>query len=173
MPLGPYKDLCSVDGCTKNVHVKSRMLCNTHYHRWYRHGDPNKIKSNRRLKHPGTNWKIEDLAWAAGFMDGEGSFYTRTPRSRGRTSRQLIVSAAQTDPRPLEKLKSMFGGSISGPYRRKNSTKDIWQWQVGSFMFCQAIIAALWPFMKVKREQASNALKLYHSLGGKSADRSL
>lgn len=31
---------CSIEGCDKPVHVKSRGWCRDHYGRWYRHGDP-------------------------------------------------------------------------------------------------------------------------------------
>lgn len=32
--------VCSVEGCGKPVHVKLHGLCNGHYQRWQRHGDP-------------------------------------------------------------------------------------------------------------------------------------
>lgn len=31
---------CSVNGCTNNVRVKSKMLCSKHYDRWRKTGDP-------------------------------------------------------------------------------------------------------------------------------------
>ena len=31
---------CSVEGCDAPIFVKLRGLCRTHYHRWYRYGDP-------------------------------------------------------------------------------------------------------------------------------------
>ncbi len=33
-------DTCAVAGCERPVHVESRGLCNAHYQRWLRHGDP-------------------------------------------------------------------------------------------------------------------------------------
>ena len=33
--------MCSIEGCTGPVAVKSRGWCNKHYIRWRRHGDPN------------------------------------------------------------------------------------------------------------------------------------
>ena len=33
-------DVCIIEGCGRPVHIKLRGLCNTHYLRWRRHGDP-------------------------------------------------------------------------------------------------------------------------------------
>lgn len=32
--------ICSIEGCNKLIHVKSRGLCNAHYQRWRVHGNP-------------------------------------------------------------------------------------------------------------------------------------
>lgn len=49
-----------------------------------------------------------ELIWAAGFLEGEGSFHI------GKVSKwqQLVVSASQVQLWPLEVLKKSFGGSI-------------------------------------------------------------
>jgi hypothetical protein len=46
----------------------------------------------------------EDLSWAAGFLEGEGSFY----RSGG----VLFVEASQVNREPIDKLQGLFGGCI-------------------------------------------------------------
>ena len=33
-------DLCTIDGCSRPVRVRSRGWCGGHYERWRRHGDP-------------------------------------------------------------------------------------------------------------------------------------
>lgn len=33
---------CTIDGCASPARSKSAQWCSKHYHRWYRHGDPNK-----------------------------------------------------------------------------------------------------------------------------------
>ncbi len=33
-------DICCVDGCSNPGRIKSKKLCNKHYHKWVRHGDP-------------------------------------------------------------------------------------------------------------------------------------
>lgn len=50
-----------------------------------------------------------DIAWAAGFLEGEGSFVGTL--SNG----QITVSAVQVNPEPLLRLHAMFGGHLK-PY---------------------------------------------------------
>lgn len=60
-----------------------------------------------------------ELAWAAGFFDGEGC--TSVKRSKDRKNIQLLVQVAQTDKRPLERFVKAVGfGNITGPYQQKN-----------------------------------------------------
>lgn len=47
-------DQCRIDGCERAAFV--RKMCRTHYHRWHRHGDPEK------LLHP-VNLSPEERFW--------------------------------------------------------------------------------------------------------------
>ncbi|GAI58144.1 unnamed protein product, partial [marine sediment metagenome] len=49
---------------------------------------------------------LKEIYWAAGYLDGEGSFYKANCAGQ--------VRATSTDDEPLEKLRRWFGGSISG-----------------------------------------------------------
>src|SRR6478609_6611312 len=62
-----------------------------------------------------------DLAWAAGFLEGEGSFLL-TGRAGHQTSR---VMAFQKQREPLNRLQRIFGGSVT-----KLRTRDIHTWTV-------------------------------------------
>ncbi len=103
----------------------------------------------------------EELAWAAGFLDGEG-YFACTGRS-DRPHRRLTVAAAQVHLEPLDRLKALLGGGIHGPYPSRHMTgQPYYQWQICSFEQVQAAIAALWAFMSPpKRAQAQAALGLY------------
>lgn len=37
------KPTCQIDGCAKPARSGRATMCPMHYHRWYRHGDPNKV----------------------------------------------------------------------------------------------------------------------------------
>jgi len=95
----------------------------------------------------------EDLAWAAGFFDGEGHVSCPNPQ-KGR----MLLSVGQTDTRPLERLQQLFGvGAIYGPFT-KDRRKPYWQWSIQNFEEVQYVIAAMWPWLTVKKEQATLAL---------------
>jgi hypothetical protein len=64
------------------------------------------------------------IEWAAGFLEGEGSFrWTRT------RSPFALVSAGQVQREPLERLQAIFGGQIYARPRHESNRQDFWQWQ--------------------------------------------
>lgn len=102
----------------------------------------------------------EDLAWAAGFYDGEG--HTRTGRSLG------VVVSQSLSPELLERFKRAVGvGNVHGPfeYRHKRpSQKPFYTYGAVSFESAQHCICCLWPWLgSAKRAQASNALRTWHA----------
>lgn len=105
----------------------------------------------------------EELAWAAGFFDGEGNTnaFLRTTLARDVWVVQLAVSQIHID--TLERFKRSVGlGRIYGPYKR--AAQDIYTFKVSGFEKVQAIIAMLWPWLTPhKKEQASLALSRYRS----------
>lgn len=107
-----------------------------------------------------TSHEPTDLAWAAGFIDGEGTFYARAQQPSTRTSahRQLSLAVTQVDRRPLDRLVALFGGRIDGPYN------GAYRWSVTSHARVRAAIEALYPYLSVKREQADEALRRYDDL---------
>jgi hypothetical protein len=63
-----------------------------------------------------------ELAWAAGFFDGEGHIAYR--------KRRLMMAVAQTNREPLERfLDAVGGGRIYGPYSKGQQVKQVWHWQ--------------------------------------------
>jgi hypothetical protein len=110
----------------------------------------------------------EELAWAGGFFDGEGSTYLEKHRTHpGYFYPVLYVpQSAEIGIAPeLLRLKSAMGGigNISGvrqdgpdwtPYRR---------WRVVTPLKVQAALHLLWPFIgEVKRAQAQRVMKTIH-----------
>jgi hypothetical protein len=93
-----------------------------------------------------------ELAWAAGFFDGEG-------HSRSRDSKKSVyviqVSQKQTD--CLRRLQNAVGGlgTIRGPYRTKY---PIYFWDVCKTSEADTVMNMLWPYLsKYKKEQALKA----------------
>lgn len=69
---------------------------------------------------------VRDLEWAAGFLEGEGSFVAGIGR-RNKTP-ILCLSAAQVNPDPLIRLMSVFGGRTVKRKLQKPNHQPCWVW---------------------------------------------
>ncbi len=103
----------------------------------------------------------EDIAWAAGFFEGEGSSFIAycnpTPYYR--------ISINQAYREPLDKFCSLFGGKVYGPYGPYNGRKAKPQYQVlvdGT----KAIEASnlMLPFLFAKGDQVRETLSQWHQI---------
>lgn len=104
---------------------------------------------------------VPQIAWAAGFLEGEGSFgcYGGTPR----------VTAAQVQKEPLDRLAMMFGGRMwlkpaGNGFRNK---KPIWTWVLNKQRSAE-VMMTLYTFMSPKRQD-----EIEKSLGAWKASRSI
>jgi hypothetical protein len=110
---------------------------------------------NDRLAHRSQR---ENLAWAAGFVEGDGCFCYSRP------SRSMFVSITQQDREVLDRFRRTAGfGRIYGPYRHRPgqalSVRPFYQLRVHGFEKVQAIAAMLWfKLGSVKRAQAAVVL---------------
>lgn len=90
---------------------------------------------------------LRDLEWAAGFIEGEGSFSGRQNKQR--------VEAAQLNPEPVAKLLLIFGGRVK-KYRKNY---PIWLWVVHGAR-ARGVMMTLYAMMSsVRQEQIRNALR--------------
>lgn len=119
-----------------------------------------------------TQWQPnrEELAWAAGFFDGEGCTWSgiRLRKDRKWTQRHLAASIGQArleGRNLLERFQKAVNGvgAISGPFRQRQlNRQEFWQWRVNTFEEVQAVVAMLWIFLgNIKRRQAQIALRSY------------
>jgi hypothetical protein len=101
--------------------------------------------------------EVTELAWAAGFYDGEGHISFKP--ELGSVQIQVVQCG---DPSTLKRFQRAIGGfgNILGPYDRGNAKhKPRWAFLTGKFEHAQAIIAMLWKFMsEPKRTQAMECL---------------
>lgn len=108
-----------------------------------------------------------DIAWAAGFFDGEGNTnYTAQYRRDGsiRPKGRAQMSCSQKEPLLLLRLREAVGGI--GYIRETRATKSrkfpIWTWQVARFDDLLHVVQTLWPWLgQPKREQSLSALIAY------------
>lgn len=104
----------------------------------------------------------EELAWAAGFFDGEGT--TAAVNTRGK-ARQIIVAVSQAGDHAmvlLERFKVAVGVGAIYRLKTKPNRKTAYSWRTGKFSNVKITLAALWPWLgPAKKAQAVSALQLY------------
>lgn len=117
--------------------------------------------------------EVNELAWAAGLFDGEGSTSVSRRggalRIDGTPYRRVVVtvgqSAAVGAPEVLVRFrKAVLGlGAVHGPYGPHGRSRlPMWHFQATKWEEAQAIIALLWKFLSPpKRAQAVVALRAF------------
>jgi hypothetical protein len=97
--------------------------------------------------------------WAAGFMDGEGTFYARKNNVRSCTAR---VTASQRIRRPLDILYSLYGGRVEWIPSSSNKRGGIWRWTIEDRAGVIDCLERLIPWLQLKRDQAELLLQIAH-----------
>lgn len=105
-----------------------------------------------------------ELAWAAGFFDGEGSIFVRhTKRHKGGTTGKeyplttVEMSVCQTRCEPIERFTAAVGvGRTAGPYKQRvERHAPYWRWNTCGRPSTYSVLLKLWPYLSVpKQEQA-------------------
>lgn len=97
----------------------------------------------------------EQLAWVAGFFDGEGHV---SEHSDGRASHRPMLAISQKERGPLDRVEAAVGfGRVRGPYTSNGRTKHVYQ--LTSFEHIQAFCAMVWVWLgPTKREQFRRVL---------------
>lgn len=109
--------------------------------------------------------KTTELAWAAGFFDGEGTVVpTAAPRctgSRGGRTVRVVLSIAQTDRAVLRRFRrAVEDGSITGPYKYTNNQRPYWKYTLHREVSVRKVARLLYPYLSpVKRRQFRDTLK--------------
>ena len=102
-----------------------------------------------------------ELAWAAGFFDGEGTISFK-PNGKGNKGRPDI-QIAQSEVYPLERFKLAVGvGKVYGPYGPYTTqSKPYWLYDAGLPANVQLVIERMWKYLSpTKRGQIERALIL-------------
>ena len=112
-----------------------------------------------------------ELAWAAGFFDGEGCTVVRRFKGndKHRPQHYINVVVGQSEPTTLHRFCAAVGvGSVQGPWERAPSTKKDgspsfrkpnWEYRVVNKQ-AEEVIGKLWPYLSdVKKEQYTRKLQ--------------
>lgn len=111
------------------------------------------------------DYDTHELAWAAGFWDGEG--YTGcTPRKKNGQPQVCLKISQSGDPSLLYRFQNAVGGigTVNGPYDKGTSKvtglpfKPVYTWSVDSLVGRQQVMACMWPWLgTVKQDQFISA----------------
>lgn len=125
-----------------------------------------------------------DIAYCAGLFEGEGCLSTRIQRNYRRKGidrwgninikkpagtltkskcPQFRLIVDMTDLQPLQKLQSVFGGHITGPTRKKLSTKPVWHYGIYAREMVLDTMNRLWQYLSPRRRE--QAFELYYFFG--------
>ncbi len=92
-----------------------------------------------------------ELAWAAGFYDGEGSCSGRYNRHGNRRG-YLRFNLGQKDPRPLHRFHRAMG--VGQIYVVSKNGKPYYEWMATNMIDTAVVANLLWPYLsEPKREQ--------------------
>lgn len=100
-----------------------------------------------------------EIAWTAGFLEGEGSFTANEYTQRNSTTRSLNfgISAGQLQREPLERLHAYFGGRL---YQCEGEI--MWRWYLSPTKGAAGLMMTLFPLMSPRRkDQIRRALSLW------------
>lgn len=103
-----------------------------------------------------------ELAWAAGFFDGEGHIRCQKTKRHW----ELKLDIAQINPEPLFRFKAAVGGGVVyGPYKGKTkNSKPYWRYTATSFCHTEGIVKQLRPFLcSIKQKQSAEAFNKWNN----------
>ena len=107
------------------------------------------------------HYSIEDRAYLAGFVDGEGCItlmktFNSPNRTLSITPRVIVVN---TNPLVLMMLKEYFGGSVGSVEKSVWGRKEKFQWYISGYG-CILFLESIFDYLKIKKEQAKSVLSL-------------
>ena len=109
-----------------------------------------------------------ELAWAAGFFDGEGCIRASCDDRHG--YRYLSLAVSQVELEPLARFQRAVGcGAITGPHtqRQHPNSRPIYRYHLGKRRDILGVLNLLWPYLSgPKKRQAETAKSEERIAGG-------
>jgi hypothetical protein len=94
---------------------------------------------------------VRDLAWAAGFLEGEGSFQSMRGQWKDKVYYSPCVRASQMEKEPLQFLVEIFGGTLKQYSNRGFKKRKCWAW--GAYgSRARGIMMTLYGMLSAKRQ---------------------
>lgn len=93
-----------------------------------------------------------DLAWAAGFIDGEGHIGINMAGD----STQMAVSVSNTDLRSIKRFAELFGGKLHYTTPGTGGKRPVHYWRAAGHG-AAGVLRQVYPYLVIKKEQADVA----------------
>lgn len=93
-----------------------------------------------------------DLEWAAGFIEGEGTFH--------KCGNTCAIQASQVNPDPIIRLLALFGGRTQLCHRKNPKHNSIWRWHAYGAR-ARGITMTLYSLLSDKRKEQADAALIY------------
>ncbi len=100
--------------------------------------------------------KDTDIAWAAGFIDGEGCIQL-SRAGRGMRAHVLRINVPQVHRAPLDRLAAMFGGGVHPKQTTNPRHRQQHVWEITSYR-AAAALRRLRPYLLLKGREADLAV---------------
>jgi len=117
----------------------------------------------------GTNER--EVAYIAGFFDGEGCVEIQTGVGRGRLGCALRIDINNVFPESLRLCQRIFGGKIRLAKRTGNRS-DIHRWQLNGKK-AEAFLGVILPYLILKKEEATLGISFCAYRGTRSPQRGI
>lgn len=93
-----------------------------------------------------------DIAWLAGLLEGEGTFYVRKRTCGDKQYKNIGIQVMMTDKEPIERVAALLGGSVSVQAKPTVTGKSIYRtglhsWRSAGWMM------TLYPLLSPRRQQ--------------------
>jgi hypothetical protein len=112
------------------------------------------------------------IAWAAGFLDGEGCFNLSKSSGKGchETTKNAVLYAGQTRTAPLDRLAELFGGNVR-PAKVTAAGSLNYQWVITGSQLVP-VLEELIPHLVLKQGEARAVLAYAKTIGPRGKGRS-
>lgn len=90
---------------------------------------------------------MNDIHWAAGFLEGEGSF------TYNLANYQTSIQVAQVQVEPLERLHRWFGGRVCGPYGDNQETHSPYYRWIVTGPRARGVMHTVYSLMSPRRKE--------------------
>ncbi len=114
-------------------------------------------------------YRVRDLAYAAGIIDGEGCIGGWEGRRANRTDAFVYVKVTNSNRELIDWFVKLFGGRVVQKSITNTRWKNSWDW-ICSAEHITPMLHLLIPFLKLKQPQAYLAMAIRHGIEVK-ADR--